>query len=291
MTQGSRERSRHQPVSLAGASVTTLTPDQLRAAVERQPARVERPGHVPAGVKVAARLNHGQVSADAMMTYPYSSIGRIMAAPIGSSDFQGVCTGVLVGPNMVLSATHLLRDRPLSEWTFKFLPGYHDGEREEAPDGHSRGASLFTGQVVHGNATGSVNGSGPTEIVNGFDFSIFQLVHRLGDHWGHLGTISANGSSFYEDRSWQSVGYPVVLSGGRFPRRTTTAHARSRRSRSSAAASSARASIGTAGRAARCSRTTTAPGGSAASCRDGISTVPSTPTGCTCSAGVRGWPC
>jgi hypothetical protein len=217
-----RDGSRFEPVRLSGPGVTIVDGEQLREAVERRPDRVLLPGHVPDGVRVAsteevaAALQHGQVSAATMMTYPFSSIGRILARPKSGGSFEGVCTGVLVGPNMVLTATHLLRDRPLRDWDFRFAPGYHNGERANAPDGNSLVASMFTGAVVHGNPTGSVDGSGPTEIVNGFDFSIFRLAYRLGDHWGHLGTITADGP-FYENRVWQSVGYPLVLNGGRFP--------------------------------------------------------------------------
>jgi hypothetical protein len=214
---------RYEPVRLAGPGVTMIGGGELRRAVREMPRSTLRPGHVPAGIRVAreatvtAQLQHGQVSAADMMTYPFSSIGRIMAKPKSGGSFQGVCTGVLVGPDMVLTATHLLRDRPLGEFTFQFIPGYHDGARTSAPDGHSRTSSLFTGEIVNGNPTGSVHGDHVAEIVNGFDFSIFRLVHRLGDHWGHLGTITHNGSSFYEARAWKSVGYPVVLNGGRFP--------------------------------------------------------------------------
>lgn len=206
------------------------------ALTESQPARVAPPrvgapnrriaatnsvlGHRPAGVRLAAapaRLQHHQLTRETMRNYPYSTIGRIMAANNGSSVWQGVCTGVLVGPDMVLTATHLLRDLPLAEWRFKFVPGSHDGAHTTAPDGTGNTSALFTGEVVNGNTTGSVWGDNVFERVNGFDFAVFRIDRRLGDHWGYLGYIYSNGSSGYEDNSWLSVGYPVVLNGGRFP--------------------------------------------------------------------------
>ena len=52
-------------------------------------------GNRPAGVRLAAtpaRLQHRQLTRDTMRNYPYSTIGRIMAANNGSSVWQGVCT-------------------------------------------------------------------------------------------------------------------------------------------------------------------------------------------------------
>lgn len=151
-----------------------------------------------------------------LLQYPWSCIGRLEAAPKGSNNFQLAGTATLVGPNMIVTASHIFSVRPPNEWNFKFVPAYKSGPRPRDPNNGLHLSAYLTGRML----TGKPNGDhANNNQVVGWDFVICELSARLGDHWGYI-TVHYGGRDFYKDYRWTSVGYPLGMGGEepiRFP--------------------------------------------------------------------------
>ena len=161
-------------------------------------------------------LDHHVIPDAELLQYPWSCIGRLEAAWKGSGDFQLAGTATLVGPTMILTASHIFSVRPPSEWNFRFVPGYKSGPRPQDPTNGAHLSALLTGRMI----TGKPNGDhANNNQVVGWDFAICELNSRLGDFWDHIGVRSGSGN-FYKDHRWYSVGYPLGMGGEnpiRFP--------------------------------------------------------------------------
>ena len=187
-----------------------------------QVSRSARNGKDAVASEQGARGNrdHHIIPDSELMQYPWSCIGRVEAAPKGSSDYQGVGTGTLVAPNMVLTASHILEVRLLAEWSYRFVPAYKGGPQPKDPTGGLQVSANFTGRFITGNPSGNPAAGGVSNNVNGWDFVICELHKPLGDYWGHLGVRSGGKESLYQAHRWFSVGYPQGLGGSnpiRFP--------------------------------------------------------------------------
>ncbi|MCE7986697.1 MAG: hypothetical protein DYG89_36450 [Caldilinea sp. CFX5] len=171
---------------------------------------------VAAEAVARGNLDHHVIPDGELLQYPWSCIGRLEATPKGSSNWQLAGTGVLVAPNMLLTASHIFSVRPIHEWNFRFYPAYKGQPQTQDPNGGTRTSAFLTGRMI----TGKPNGDhANNNQVVGWDFVICELTKKLGDHWGHIG-VRSGGNSFYKDHRWYSVGYPQGLGGQnpiRFP--------------------------------------------------------------------------
>jgi hypothetical protein len=147
---------------------------------------------------------------------PWRCVGRVEASPPGAGGYQPAGTGTLVGPNLVLTASHVLEGRYFGDgWRFRFVPAYKQGAQRRDPQRGARTSADFTGRVITGNPSGKPGASGAVNNVNGWDFVVCELDDRLGDVWGHLG-VWYPGKEYLTSHRWTSVGYPQGL-GGRNP--------------------------------------------------------------------------
>ena len=230
------DRGRSQPVPgpvLVRRGLAGVEPERVLDGLS-----AGRPGHVPAGVPVAddvaaaarvaplaasgelsVRAVRDIVSEEEMLTHPYCTIGVLLVRPRDRSAgwFPGG-SGVLVGPYHLLTATHVLRNEhgkgfPMSDYEHDFVPAYHRGPRGV----RARSSSSLTGRTVE---AGPRDDPGGWNIVSGWDFVVCELdpADRLGEHWGWM-AVGWGGTSFYQDRTWTSVGYPSSTADGQEPSR------------------------------------------------------------------------
>lgn len=134
--------------------------------------------------------------------YPYSTIGKVESGFGSEFDRPRIRgTGVLVGPNMLLTASHLMQwDHPQEGWWMRFVPGSVSGLE---PYGHSYV------QTVHGYRA--------QEHPHGLDYVLGKLYTPLGQRVGWMGSQSFGDEDDYYDRRWISVGYPSVYMEGLQP--------------------------------------------------------------------------
>jgi V8-like Glu-specific endopeptidase len=134
--------------------------------------------------------------------YPYSTVGRVEYGHGTNFDRPlGWGTGTLVGPNLMLTASHLMPwDHPPEGWWMRFSPGYVSGLE---PYGHS--------------FVQSVHGYRPHDDPFGLDYVICRLYTPLGERVGWMGSQSFGDEDKYYDRRWTSIGYPSVYLDGQQP--------------------------------------------------------------------------
>ncbi|MET0780230.1 MAG: hypothetical protein ABWZ16_01755, partial [Microbacterium sp.] len=118
------------------------------------------------------------------MLYPMCTVGIVF----NSNGQRG--SGVLVGPNLLLTAGHVA-PWGAANWSMEFVPAYRNGARPF-------GSSYV--QNYHGyNTTGSVTG---------YDFIICKLYNPLGTALGWMGSASFGNEDDYYNKRFVSSGYP-----------------------------------------------------------------------------------
>jgi hypothetical protein len=125
------------------------------------------------------------------LTYPWQTNGLVLVngVPAGS--------GVLVGPNLMLTASHLA-PWGSSSWSMEFIPGFRRGSPR--PFGSSF-VSEFRGFRV------------PAGDVTGYDYVVCRLFTPLGQGLGWMGSVAFGNWDEYTRRRYFSTGYPDSFAG------------------------------------------------------------------------------
>lgn len=127
--------------------------------------------------------------------YPWRTIGKVFVG--NDPNFRNenaTGTGVLVGPNLMMTASHLVPwEQAAGFWWMRFAPGFREGE----PNG-----SAFVTRV-----RGIRNPDSDFEA-SGYDYVICQLQQPLGEQLGWMGTQCFGDEDSYTGARWVSVGYP-----------------------------------------------------------------------------------
>jgi hypothetical protein len=118
------------------------------------------------------------------LNYPWRTVGIIF----NSQGMQG--SGVLVGPNLVLTAGHVA-PWGQSPWSMEFVPAFRMGDRPY-------GSSFIQ----------NYRGFNTRPEVSGKDFVICKLYQPLGNAIGWMGTKSFGNEDEYYRRSYLGSGYP-----------------------------------------------------------------------------------
>ncbi|ACK52588.1 hypothetical protein Msil_3704 [Methylocella silvestris BL2] len=123
--------------------------------------------------------------------YPWCTVGRVFVGI--NEDYVNWTqsgTGVLIGHNIILTASHVAPWDQAS-WWMRFVPAYRDGA---APLGQSY-VQQFRGYKN-------------SDEIKGSDYIVAKLYNPLGDALGWMGTHSFGDEDNYKDVPWQSIGYP-----------------------------------------------------------------------------------
>lgn len=130
--------------------------------------------------------------------YPWHCIGKL---EVYNNPFSfrpsGVGTGALVGPNTVLTASHMV-PWDANPAMISFTPGYFNGVST---------AGNWVASFVDG-ATAYDMSADPAAA---FDFAVLRLADRLGDSLGWLGVRSYD-DDWNDLNVWTLVGYPGAVS-------------------------------------------------------------------------------
>jgi V8-like Glu-specific endopeptidase len=127
-------------------------------------------------------------------TYPYRTVGRV-------SNSQGSCSGTLVGPQHLLTASHCV------VWNADGTIGWLKFEASRY-DAFTLGVAWATRLHYYR----QVDGSTLSDDEIAFDFVVVVLDTRLGDELGWMGSKAYkqrwNGGAY-----WANIGYPTDLGG------------------------------------------------------------------------------
>lgn len=129
------------------------------------------------------------------LPYPWCCVGRIVTS---SSLGTWTGSGVLVGPNLVLTAGHVAPWGG-SNWSMEFIPALRQGDPNPRPYGSS-----FISEYRGYNR--------PADVF-GYDYVVCRLHNPLGQGIGWMGTQSWGNEDEYERRDYTSSGYPATFGG------------------------------------------------------------------------------
>ena len=119
------------------------------------------------------------------INYPWRTVGIIF----NSQGRRG--SGVLVGPNLVLTAGHVA-PWGQSPWSMEFIPAFREGHRP------------FGSSFIQ-----SYRGFNTMPEVSGKDYVICKLYQPLGNAIGWMGSKSFGSEDDYFRRSYLASGYPT----------------------------------------------------------------------------------
>jgi hypothetical protein len=131
--------------------------------------------------------------------WPWTAIGKLFIQRRGQQTKIG--SGVLVGPNLLLTASHAL-PWETDDFSVRFVPAYRNGN--DPRFGHAY-VDQWRG-IRH-----------PEGTATGLDYVICKLNWRIAERTGWLGSWWSSDEDFYYGRSWFSVGYPKSFLGGERP--------------------------------------------------------------------------
>ena len=149
------------------------------------------------------RLPPGTVSLfrselDVINDWPWCTIGKLFVGQGGNFDNPtSFASGVLVGPNLMMTASHAV-PWGVDQWWMRFVPAYRDG------------AGPFGSSMCH-DSTASARPT-TTAITSSANYT-----SRSARPAGWMGSWASTDDDFYEDRGWDSVGYPTDFMSGQRP--------------------------------------------------------------------------
>ncbi|MFC8045913.1 trypsin-like serine peptidase [Nocardia sp. NPDC057353] len=170
--------------ALAGGAATT-TPYRPPWATYAEPAVAET--FTLDGQVFAEPLVHEEPNP---MLYPMCTVGIVLNGD-GSR-----ASGVLVGPNLMLTAGHVA-PWGASSWSMEFVPAFRLGDRP------------FGSSFVQSYWGFNPGGNGPT----GYDYVICKLFNPLGTVLGWMGSQSWGDEDEYSRHRYVSSGYPGTFGG------------------------------------------------------------------------------
>jgi hypothetical protein len=131
-------------------------------------------------------------------SYPWRCTGKVFT--FNAEGPEGSGTGVLVGPNLMMTASHVWPWGQAGR-SMLFSPGFRDG--------HQQPTSFVT----------RVRGVKITDDddPSGYDYVICQLEQPLGEMLGWMGSCSFGNEDDYAIRRWISSGYPTWFKDGNRP--------------------------------------------------------------------------
>lgn len=125
------------------------------------------------------------------LAYPWRAMGRIDTA-------GGICTGCIIGPRHVLTASHCIPWTARGAGWVQFTPHYYNGS---GPWGTFNATQVCYWQQNSGNLTHQ-------QI--SLDYAVLVFAEDIGNRFGWLG--SKTYTSSWDDQSyWSHVGYPSDL--------------------------------------------------------------------------------
>ena len=136
--------------------------------------------------------------------WPWCTVGRVFYGHGTNLAHNNAGTGVLVGRDLLLTASHLAPwgERP-GNWWMHFVPAYSNGTPYLMGSSYVRS---FYGVRNEGDGD-----------VTGLDYVICKLYEPLGDQCGWMGTQSWGNTDAYYSYDWISVGYPETFFVGELP--------------------------------------------------------------------------
>ena len=175
------------------------------------PQIVPRYRRLRSGVQGSAPEPHAIYRGELLVgnNYPYCTIGKVFVYGgfhgVGW-DLIGGGSGVLVGPNIMLTAAHVLPwNQSIEPWGVKFVPAFRFDPAfpgTAAPFGHSWVSDIRR----------------PTSVIAvDTDYAVCKLKNPIGNNCGWMQNWGSRDDEFYEDRWWDSVGYPDNFYRGNRP--------------------------------------------------------------------------
>ena len=167
------------------------------------PHRFKLPSHI-APKRMSGRPGelalHKLVTESLTYSWPWKTIGKVRMG--SAADFNNAVdggTGVLVGPNLMLTASHITPWEFGDQGWMHFTPGYRDG----------MGDPRFGSSYVE-----KYRGIREQPSPNGFDYVICKLATPLGNNVGWMGTKWWGDEDRYYNGSWFLNGFPLTFLDG-----------------------------------------------------------------------------